>query len=132
MDVVDALPIVSPKNNRFKRDYHREIAWTIDYRGDNDDVPALLFVGAGYTLVKKVFLTLFGNGSVLFSGFRLYHDYYPYQLQGKAWIRIAVEMRNFNSDFMSLEDFGLIVERNIKKTCLCNIKYVKLNKFLNL
>lgn len=131
MEVYDLVPII-PCGKHFKRDYHREVAWTIDYRGDNDDVPTLLFVGAGYTLIKAIFIQMFGNKSYLFSGFRLYRDYYHYQRQGKAWVRIAIELRNYNFNMMPFEDLGLILANKIKQQCLCNIKFVKLAKFLNL
>ncbi len=137
MSVVDIVPIIPPSRTEkrgvhFSHDYHREIAWTIDYRGDNDDIPTLLYVGAGYTLVKKVFLSLFATRSCMFSGFRLYHDSYIYPRQSKAWVRIAIELRHFHSDLMSLEELGALLARRISQECLCNIQFVKLNKFLNL
>lgn len=137
LDVFDPVPIFPPRKSvyvgaRIKHDYHREIAWSIDYRGVNDDIPTLLYVGAGYTLVKSVFMPMFGKSSLLFSGFKLYRDYYLYQRQKKAWVRIAIELRNFNTDMMSVEDLGNILQRKIQQMCLCNIKYVKLEKLLNL
>ena len=130
----DIFPLMPPQcrvPQLLLHDYHREIAWSIDYRGDNDDLPTLLYVGAGYTLVKKVFLRMFGRHSVLFSGFRLYRDYYRYQRQRHAWVRIAVELRNFNDRVMSLQDFGELMARQFTQECLCNIKQLKLEKFLN-
>ena len=77
-------------------------------------------------------MDLFGKGSALLLGFRIYRDYYLYQRQARAWVRIAVELRGFNSDMMSIPDLGMIIQCNITKLCHCNIKYVRLNKFLNL
>lgn len=136
-DVFDPVPLFPPADAKRRgrkpiRDGHREIAWTIDYRGDNDDIPTLLFVGAGYTLIKKIFFRMFGKGSAVFNGFKLYRDYFHYQRQGKAWVRMAVELKNLNTDMLSLMDLGNIIERQIKQECLCEIKYVTLNKFLNI
>ena len=128
--VRDAVPVIPPSEG-YVHDYHREVAWTVDYRGDNDDIPTLLFVGAGYTLVKSIFLSMFALGSPLFSGFRLYQDSYIYQRQGKAWVRIAIELRNYHSERMHIEDLGQILACRIQSSCLCNIKFLKLDKFLN-
>lgn len=136
MDVLDPVPIIPPKEKRkhgyhFIHDYHREVAWAIDYRGDNDDIPTLLFAGAGYTLVKKIFLMMFGQSSPLFSGFKLYRDFYIYQRQAKNWVRIAVELRNYQHNVLSLEDLGMIIARKMQQECLCNVRYLKLDKLLN-
>ena len=137
MDVCDPVPIIPPvekqvRKNQFRRDYHREVAWTIDYRGDNDDIPTLLFAGAGYTLVKKVFMLMFGKSSPLFTRATIYRTSHVFQRQGKAWVRIAVELRGYKSEIMSLEDFGTVIGQKMQQECLCNVKYMKLNKFLNI
>lgn len=132
MDVLDVLPIIPPDHPRITADFHREIAWTTDYRGNMDDTPCLMYVGAGYTLVKKVFLNLFGNGSAAFRGFRLYRDYFVRQRQRKAWERIVVEFKELDESLISLIDLGNIMENAIRRECWCNIKHVKLNRFLNL
>lgn len=135
MDVMDIVPIIPvpstyQRGRKIQHDWHREIAWSIDFRGDNDDTPTLLFAGAGYTLIKKVFGSLI-QGSLPFTGYKLYRDYYPYQRQRRSYVRIAVELYNFNSDFISLSDFGFLIQNMIKKTCLCNIKMLHLDKLLN-
>ena len=130
LEVLDVLPIIPPRS--YHHDYHREIAWTIDYRGDDDDIPTLLYVGAGYTLVKKVFLLLFANPNILVDGIRLYHEHYIYQRQGKAWQRVAVELKNFKAGVTSLESLGSIISDMMRRACLCNVRYVQLDKFLNL
>lgn len=131
----DVVPIIPPSiqtRRVLKRDYHREIAWTIDYTGDNDDTPTLLFIGAGYTLVKKIMVRLFGNGSPIIDGFRLYCSSSLYQRHAKAWVRVVVELKNLRDDYISLFDLGQVVENMIKKECWCNIRYMKLEKFLNI
>lgn len=137
MDVYDALPIIPPHNEHkrganYLYDYHREIAWTIDYQGDNDNVPCLMFAGAGYTLVKTVLLSLFGKGSAVFRGFRLYNDYTIFRRQATVWGRTVVEFKGYDENIMKLEDLGLIIANVMQKTCVCNVTYLKLNKFLNI
>lgn len=134
IDVFDCVPYMPPQtkyHHKQKHDYHREIAWTVDYRGDNDDIPAILYVGAGYTLVKDVMFKIFGKTSVAFNGFKIYYDYFPFPRQQKACVRVAVEFYDLN-DTITLQNLGLLLENVIRKECWCNIEFVKLNKLLNL
>lgn len=134
LDVVPIIPYITTKNGlcHFKHDYHREIAWTIDYRGDNDDIPTLLYAGAGYTLVKKAFVQMFGKSSMLCNGLTLYRDFSFYLRQGRLNEYMAVEFKDFNSRVMTLQELGKVMENVMKRICWCNIKYVTLNKFLNI
>lgn len=137
LDVYDVVPIFPATRKGitgpdFIHDYHREIAWSVDYRGDHDDVPTLVYTGAGYTLIKKVFLQLFYKYNGLIHGFSVYRETYVYPRHGRAWWRVAVELKDMDTQMMSLQSLGNLMEYVIKKTCLCNIQYVKLDKFLNL
>lgn len=137
MEVYDVVPIFPATRKGktgpdFTHDYHREVAWTQDYRGDHDDVPTLIYTGAGYTLIKKVFRQLFEKNNGLLGGFKVYRDHYVYPRQGRAWCRVAVELKNLDTHMLSLDGLGILMEYVIKNECLCNIQYIKLDKFLNI
>lgn len=113
------------------RDRHSEIAYTTTWRGDNDEIPTLLFAGAGYKLLKKV-LTWFVQRKYMISGCSLYLKYRPYQRVGKVSIHEVVELHGFDSHLCSLDDFCLMIEKRLLDECWCNVTRYSLNRFVNL
>lgn len=135
--VEDVVPIFPTKERSvakcyFTHDYHREIAWATDVRGDFDERPALVFIGAGYTLVLKVMMLLFGKSSPLFSGFRLYREATMFRRNGKASERVVVEFSGYRHAMMSADALGLAVCNRMQAECWCRTRQVKLNKLLNM
>lgn len=133
-NTIDIIPVIPPPSarNPFNRDWHREIAYALDYTGDNDDVPTFLFSGNLYNLLKDVFSQLLGKGEWAFQGFRLYRTIAPKARNGKSSWRTVVELKGYRPDFLSLDELAVIIEFKIRHLCWCNIRKLKLNKFLNI
>lgn len=136
VNVYDIVPIFPPQtadmkgNCRLLLDYRRSIAMAIAYRGIKDDVPTFMFAGSGYTLPKKVFRSLLGKSSPLKS-FSIYQEHPTVWRNGKAWWRTVVEMTEFDTQMISVEDFALIVCGRMQKECWCEVERMTLYKFLN-
>ena len=100
--------------------------------GDEDNVPSMVFIGAGYTLIKSVMTHLRAALLKVMTGFRVYETFYPYQRQGRAWVRVAVELRGINESVMTADDVMTIIIRNVEKTCWCSVRQVKIDTLLNM
>ena len=127
--VEDVVPIFPTRERSvakryFTHDYHREIAWATDVRGDFDERPALVFIGAGYTLVLKVMMLLFGKSSPLFSGFRLYREATLFRRNGKASERVVVEFSGYRHSMMSADALGLAICNRMQTECWCRTRQV--------
>lgn len=134
--ILDTLPVIPPQREddgwAIRRDFRRRIAWAKDMLGDEDNVPSMVFIGAGYTLIKSVMTHLRAALLRVMTGFRVYETFYPYQRQGRAWVRVAVELRGLNESIMTADDVMTIIIRNVEKTCWCSIRQVKIDTLLNM
>ena len=121
------MPSVS-KNRMVK---HR-IAYTMLMRGDNFDVPTLLFYGAPFLLVRDacqmIFKCMSGNVKNLY----IAREHSCRFRNGKCYWRIAVTIVGLNESFLALEEFVCMLVSCMKRLCYCKIRHYRTETFLNL
>ena len=121
------MPFVS--KNRMEK--HR-IAYTMLMRGDNFDVPTLLFYGAPFLLVRDacqmIYKCMSGNVRNLY----ITREHSCRFRNGKCYWRIAVTIVGLNESFLALEEFVCMLVSCMKRLCYCKIRHYRTETFLNL
>ena len=121
------MPFV-PKNRIEK---HR-IAYTMLMRGDNFDVPTLLFYGAPFLLVRDacqmIYKCMAGNVRNLY----ISREHSCRFRNGKCYWRIAVTIVGLNESFLALGEFVCMLVSCMKRLCYCKIRHYRTETFLNL
>ncbi len=141
LEKYDILPIIPPnptgkrkpgrpKNPSNIRDLRRHIIYTIDYRGIHDNELTFLFIGAGYSLLRRVFLSLTGPSKV-FSGLHIELTHACCYRNGKAYYREEVTPRGYDSNIMSLPELCVFIEARLQQECQCYVRKWSIDAFLN-
>lgn len=117
-----------PKNRMAK---HR-IAYTMLMRGDNFDVPTLLFYGAPFLLVRDVCQTVYKCMSGNVRNLYIAREHSCRFRNGKCYWRIAVTIVGLNEPFMALEEFVRMLVSCMQRLCHCKIRHYRTETFLNL
>lgn len=127
-------PYVGPmkKGGRHVHNYHRKIAYAVQMRGDNDDIPHVIYVGAPFALIRDVYAYLgkliTGNIEKLI----VYHDHSCKYRNGKVYRRVVVEFYQIHEQEIFLETILLIAHQYMKRICNCSIIDKPLYRILNL
>lgn len=110
----------------------RKIAYSIDYRGINEEHLSFIFRGADVETLLKVFSFLCPiNGGGIAKNFKLKQEHDVCYRQGKGYWRFAVILYEPNLAFTSIEDISLLVEARMKAEIKCEIIKLPLDDFLN-
>lgn len=112
--------------------YLHRIAYTLTMRGANDNTPALLFYGAPFALLKDVCTALLRMMGGRLHNLIIDREHSCRWRNGKCFWRLVIRIDGLDQQFMSLEEFVLLLVSKIKKTCNCTIKRYKLDTFINL
>lgn len=116
---------------KMRKEKHR-IAYTMLMRGDDFDVPTLLFYGAPFLLVKdtceKIFKAMAGNVKNLY----IDREHSCRFKNGKCYWRIAVTIVGLNTAFLALKEFVLMLVSCMQRLCYCKIRHYRTETFLNL
>lgn len=116
---------------KMRKEKHR-IAYTLLMRGDDFDVPTLLFYGAPFLLVKdtceKIFKAMAGNVKNLY----IDREHSCRFKNGKCYWRIAVTIVGLNTAFLALKEFVLMLVSCMQRLCYCKIRHYRTETFLNL
>lgn len=122
----------SPAGRPTPHRYLHRIAYTEAMVGMNDDIPALLFYGAPFALLRDVCQHLFKimNGRV--SNIIIGHDHACRYKNGKCYWRVVVSIHGLDQQFISLKEFVLLVIARMKVICNCTIRHYRLETFINL
>lgn len=112
--------------------YMHRIAYTETLRGDDYNVPTLLFYGAPFELLKDVCQYLFKimNGNV--GNLIIKHEHSCRVRNGKCYWRVLVNIINLNEEFISLKEFTLLIIAYMKRICNCTVRHYRLETFINL
>ena len=88
----------------------RDIAMAIDWQGDNDDKPTVVFVGATTDLLKELFDWLCAEGRGLADGYMIECQHSLYRRQGYSFYRMAVMLEGYHERFASVDDVLLLCQ----------------------
>lgn len=113
-------------------EYLHRIAYTETMRGNEDEIPTLLFYGAPFALLKDacchIHKTMCGNVRDL----KIKLEHSCRHKNGKCYWRYAVSVIDLNEHFISFQEFTLLLIAHIRNICNCAIRHYRLETFLNL
>lgn len=113
-------------------EYLHRIAYTETMRGNEDEIPTLLFYGAPFALLKDacchIHKTMCGNVGDL----KIKLEHSCRHMNGKCYWRYAVSVIDLNEHFLSFKEFTLLLIAHIRNICNCAIRHYRLETFLNL
>ena len=113
-------------------EYLHRIAYTETMRGNEDEIPTLLFYGAPFALLKDacchIHKTMCGNVRDL----KIKSEHSCRHKNGKCYWRYAVSVIDLNEHFISFKEFTLLLIAHIRNICNCAIRHYRLETFLNL
>ena len=109
----------------------RNIVYTLDWEGFDEDIPIFLFCGATKEILMNVFKWLYQGGNVM-RGFKYRSRNKGVWLNGKSYWYQEIEMIERNDRFCSLDELKLLIESRVRAEGH-HITFVKdVNKFLNM
>lgn len=113
-------------------EYLHRIAYTETMRGNEDEIPTLLFYGAPFALLKDACCHIHKMmcGNVRDLKIKLEHS--CRHKNGKCYWRYAVSVIDLNAHFISFKEFTLLLIAHIRNICNCAIRHYRLETFLNL
>lgn len=113
-------------------EYLHRIAYTETMRGNEDEIPTLLFYGAPFALLKDACCHIHKMmcGNVRDLKIKLEHS--CRHKNGKCYWRYAVSVIDLNAHFVSFKEFTLLLIAHIRNICNCAIRHYRLETFLNL
>lgn len=115
-----------------KRTEKHRIAYTMLMRGDNFDVPTLLFYGAPFLLVKDACQMIYKYISGNVKNLYIDREHSCRFRNGKCYWRIAVTIVGLNEHFFALEEFVWMLVSCMQRLCYCKIRHYRTETFLNL
>jgi len=111
---------------------YTDAAYSIDYRGDNDDQLTFVFLGADTDVIKAVFRWLIAGGNIA-KGFLLKDEHACVWRNGKHFWRVSAQIDSPNYEFASLDDMCLLIESRLRAIGYQRIVRINdYNKFLNI
>ena len=126
-DTYIKMPFVPKK----RMEKHR-IAYTMLMRGDNFDVPTLLFYGAPFSLVKDACQLIYKYMSGNVKNLCIDREHSCRFRNGKCYWRIAVTIVGLNEPFLVLEELVWMLVSYMQRLCYCKIRHYRTETFLNL
>lgn len=125
-------PPPTPHGVPYRHDYRRSIIYSLQYRGDNDDVPTILVVGAPIQLVIDTFKALFGFTSAFVHDYIITREHSCMFSYDNHYWRVAVEVDGLHGGCISVSDIMTLFEQKIQELCWCrSVQYRKLETLLN-
>lgn len=114
------------------RSYERSIAFGLQMRGDNDEIPVLIYYGAPFQLLYDVMAYIGKCMGTMIKGYVINNEHSCRWKNGKAYRRVSVEIHGLNEQFISLPSLILIINNVMQRLCWCSIKELPLKRLLNL
>ena len=110
----------------------KNIAMSIDYRGNNDDVLTLMFAGISMETLQRTFCFLCGSGSGIARGFSISEGCSPVWRMGyvNEWLEVTLQDRN--DLFTTIDDMLLLIESAVARHAQGRVDRYPLTDFLNL
>lgn len=107
----------------------RPVAVAVDYR---EGSLTFLFRGACWSQLVCAFSFLVGQGRGVAHDATIYPDHDAAARNGKGLWYYAVELIEPNYHFASLEDMKILIEARLSGVFHCNVKWLSLERFLNI
>lgn len=101
-------------------------------RGDSDDVPALMFLGAPPKLLQDVGTALCKEMNGKLQDIILEPEHSCRWKNGKHYWRTVAHIIGLDTHFISFNDFTQLFVFKMTKTATCTIKHYKFDTFINL
>lgn len=117
---------------RLSHCYERNIAFGIQYRGDDDTLPCLIYYGAPFELLRDVMAFVGRCMSDKLKGYTINSEHSCRYRNGKAYHRLSVEIHGLQDQCVSLSDLALLIQSYMQRICWCKVKELPLKKLLNL
>ena len=117
---------------RKDRRLHRLVAAAVDYRGINDDQLTFLFRNVDRDVLIQTFQFLVGRGHGIAAKAVVTEEHDIIRRNGKGYWRYAVEIREPNFSFASLEDMQLLISARISKAQPASVRWFNIQQFLNI
>lgn len=112
--------------------YVHQIAYAETLRGDDYDIPTLLFLGAPFELVRdtcdKVFRMMDGKVKDLL----IRNEHSCRVKNGKCYWRVELEIIQLDEQFISLDGFKQIILNVMSKLSNIKVYHYRLSTFINL
>lgn len=126
---------VQAKSHRRRNDQQPSplrMAYSIDMRGDDEDIPVLVFIGDpdGHAL-HEAFAWLVKGGRVA-KGFTMEPEHPPVWRNGHAYLRWAITLSQPDYSFCSIETIRLLVESRLQAAGHSATFFSDYVKFINL
>ena len=129
------LPYVPRGNGRQgrprKHKYSYNISYTVQMRGDEMDIPFLLFHGAPRELLQETCTELCRLMNENLKDIVLTEESSCRRKNGKCFWRYALQVCELNTDFLSLDGLIDLLVYKLKGKADCEIKSLSLHRFLN-
>lgn len=128
-------PYVAPpssKCNHMTHCYERSIAYALQMRGDNDDIPTIIYYGVPFQLMYDVMKHMALCLQNQWKGYIIRNEHSCRYKNGKAYRRISVEIHGLNEYCISLPDVVMLINNYMQRICWCKIKEFSLTRLLNL
>lgn len=122
------IPNKRAKLNR----YALHIAYTEVMRGDEFEIPTLLFYNAPFPMLKAVCEYFFRIMNGYIRDIRLWQEHSCRYKNGKCYWRVAVQAIGIKESLVSLNEFFNMLVYKIKSTFNCCIRCFKSETFINL
>jgi hypothetical protein len=119
------------KKKKTQEPLPQNIAYSLDWRGQDDELPVFVFIGATYELLCRVFHWIIGGGYIA-KGFKIEREHACIMRNGKHYWRWAVELKEWNMMFCSRQDLCTLIESRIMAEGKNRATFFEnYNKFLN-
>lgn len=126
------LPYVSPDmSRRLSRSYERTIVFSTQVR-DDDVPPTIIYYGAPFSLLSDAMDYMARILKNMLEGYHITREHSCRYRNGKAYHRLALDIRGLNEDCVSFRDLILMLNHHMQEKCWCNIKELPLKRLLNL
>ena len=116
----------------------QSVAYTIDYRGGNDNLLSFVFRGTTTETLRNVFSFLCPKNKEgvvekgIAKGFVLQAEHDILSRNGKGYRRLSVILDTPDLNFASIDDMCLLIEARLKAEVKAEITRMDLDTFLNI
>lgn len=89
------------------------IAYSLDWRGDDEEIPTWSFISAPRELLVEVFKWICSGGYIA-KGFTLASEHAPKWRNGHSYWRTTVTLNQYDNQFCAITDLSLLIESRIR------------------
>jgi len=134
-----SLPYIPNRDKKQKSNPHispyelrHRIAYTETVRGVDDDVPALLFFGAPFALLRDTCLQVHKMMAGKVHDLTIMPEHSCRRKNGKCYWRWVVSVVRLDERFISLREFTSLLISCMQRIGNCKVRHYRLETFINL